>query len=140
MMAYTGNRAEHVVKGVTKIVISLSFQFSMFLVAIIAGMAQAVPEIKGTTLFPDNPKLRMILSIRNTTRLIYPLSSRMEINKNRKAICGMNIKIPPIPGMIPCESRFVKTPGGSVVAVQALSDAKVWSIKSIGIADQLKID
>jgi hypothetical protein len=40
------------VKGVTKIVISRSFQFSMFLVAIIAGIAQAVPEISGT---PDKP-------------------------------------------------------------------------------------
>ena len=69
-IAYTGKRAEQVVKGVTKIVISLSFQFSIFRAAIIAGMAQAVPEMRGTTLFPLKPKRRMILSIKNTTRLM----------------------------------------------------------------------
>ena len=73
-------------KGVTKIVISLSFQLSIFLVAIIAGIAQAVPEINGTILFPLNPKRLIILSIRNTTRLMYPLSSKTEINKNKNAI------------------------------------------------------
>ncbi len=69
-IAYTGNLAEHVMNGVIKIVINRSFQFSIFLALIMAGMAQAVPEIKGTILFPDNPNLRIILSIKNTTRLI----------------------------------------------------------------------
>jgi hypothetical protein len=58
------------VNGVTKMVINRSFQFSIFLALIIAGMAQAVPEIKGTILFPDKPNFRMILSIKNTTRLM----------------------------------------------------------------------
>ena len=35
-----------------------------------AGIAQAFPEINGTTLLPLNPKRRIILSIKNTTRLI----------------------------------------------------------------------
>ena len=39
-------------------------------VAIIAGIAQAVPEINGTTLFPLSPKRRITLSIKKTTRLI----------------------------------------------------------------------
>jgi hypothetical protein len=43
---------EQVVKGVTSMVINRSFQFSIFRVAIIAGIWHAVPEIKGTTLFP----------------------------------------------------------------------------------------
>ena len=42
-------------KGVTKIVISRSFQFSMFRALIMAGIAHAVPEIKGTILLPDKP-------------------------------------------------------------------------------------
>ena len=36
-MAKTGRRAEQLMSGVTKMVISLSFQFSMVRVAIIAG-------------------------------------------------------------------------------------------------------
>jgi hypothetical protein len=44
-------------------VINRSFQFSIFRVAIIAGIAHAVPEIKGTTLFLIN---------RNSA-LFYPL-------------------------------------------------------------------
>ncbi|MNL18409.1 hypothetical protein D3C87_1395520 [compost metagenome] len=140
IMAYTGSLAEQVVKGVTNMVISRSFQFSMFRVAIIAGIAQAVPEIRGTTLFPDKPNFRMILSIRKTTRLMYPLSSKTEINKNKKAICGINIKIPPIPGIIPCEIKLVKTPGGNSSPAKELKEANVLSIKSIGIFDHSKMD
>ena len=67
---YTGSLAEHVIKGVTKIVINLSFQFSIFLVAMMAGIAQAVPDTNGTTLLPLSPKGLNPRSIRNTTRLI----------------------------------------------------------------------
>ena len=49
-------------------VIVLSFQLSIVRVAMIAGIAHATPEIKGTTLFPLRPNLRMTLSMRNTTR------------------------------------------------------------------------
>ena len=45
-------------------------QFSILRVAMTAGMAQAVPEIKGTKLFPLNPNRRMTRSIKKTTRLI----------------------------------------------------------------------
>ena len=47
MIKYTGSLAEQVVNGVTNMVIRRSFQFSMFRVAMMAGMAQAVPEIDG---------------------------------------------------------------------------------------------
>jgi hypothetical protein len=75
MMLYTGNLAEQVIKGVTNMVISRSFTFSIFLVDMIAGMAQAVPDIRGTILFPLNPKGRNSLSIKKTTLAIYPESS-----------------------------------------------------------------
>jgi hypothetical protein len=64
-------------------VINRSFQFSIFRVAIIAGIAHAVPEIKGTTLFLIN---------RNSA-LFYPLRIPLysynhfllkEINRNRR--------------------------------------------------------
>ena len=64
MMIYTGNLAEQLINGVTKIVSILSFQFSIPLADMIAGTAQAAPEIKGTTLFPLNPKTLIGLSIR----------------------------------------------------------------------------
>jgi hypothetical protein len=46
-------------------VINRSFQFSIFRVAIIAGIAHAVPEMNYT--FPDKPKFRIILSIKKTS-------------------------------------------------------------------------
>ena len=70
-----GNLAEHVINGVTKIVISRSLIFSIFLVLIIAGMAQAVPEMSGTMDFPFNPKGLKSLSIKKITLAIYPESS-----------------------------------------------------------------
>ena len=63
-----------------------SRQLSIVRVAITAGMAQAAPEISGMVPFPLSPKGRMILSIRKTTLLIYPLSSNKEIKKKSKAI------------------------------------------------------
>jgi hypothetical protein len=93
-------------------VIRRSFQFSIFLVAITAGMAQAVPETRGTTLLPLSPNLRIIRSIKKTTLLIYPLSSRMEIKRNRKAICGIKITTPLKPGIIPSATKLVKGPAG----------------------------
>ena len=75
MMLYTGSLAEQVIKGVIKIVINLSFTFSMFLVLIMAGIAHAVPETKGTILLPFKPKGRKNLSIKKITLAIYPESS-----------------------------------------------------------------
>ena len=69
-IAYTGNLAEQVVNGVTKMVIKRSFQLEIVLVAIIAGIAQAVPEINGITLLPFIPNRLIILSIKKTTLLM----------------------------------------------------------------------
>ena len=69
-IAYTGNLAEQVINGVTNIVINHSFQLEIVLVAMMAGIAHAVPEIKGIILLPFIPNFRMILSIRNTTLLM----------------------------------------------------------------------
>ena len=67
---YTGNLAEQLTKGVTIIVIILSFQLSIFLAAIIEGTAQAKPPIIGTTDLPLKPTLRIILSIIKVTLAI----------------------------------------------------------------------
>ena len=83
---YTGNLAAQVVNGTTKIEINLCLQFSILRVAITAGIAQAVPDIKGTMVFPLKPNRRISRSIKNTTRLIYPVSSSMAMKKNKKAI------------------------------------------------------
>jgi hypothetical protein len=48
--------------------------------------------------------------------------------KKKKAICGIKIKIPPIPGMIPCEIKLVKTPAGNESFAKLLNEAKVLSI------------
>ncbi|MNR15316.1 hypothetical protein D3C85_1318440 [compost metagenome] len=65
---YTGSLAEQLTKGVTKMVIIRSFQFSIFLAAIIEGTAQAKPPIIGTTDLPLSPTLLIILSIIKVTR------------------------------------------------------------------------
>ena len=71
MIAYTGKLAEQVVNGVTKIVIKSFFPTRDGSCSHdIAGMAHAVPEISGIILLPFIPNRRIILSIKNTTRLI----------------------------------------------------------------------
>src|SRR5690606_29351139 len=70
MIMYTGIRAEHVVNGVTSMVINRSFGFSILRALMIAGIAQAVPDTNGTTDFPLKPKGFMIQSIIKTTRLM----------------------------------------------------------------------
>ena len=56
----------------------------------------------------------------------------MEINKNKKAICGIKITIPPSPGMIPSVIKFEKTPGGKLIFNHSLNNVNELSIKSIG--------
>ena len=68
IIRYTGSLAEQVVNGTTRMVTNRSFQFSMVRVAMTAGIAQAIPDIKGTTLFPLSPNGRISLSIKKTTR------------------------------------------------------------------------
>jgi len=63
---------------------------------------------------------------------MYPLSSRTEINRNKKAICGIKIKIPPTPGMIPSLIKLVSSPAGKWVLAYEAKFAKELSIKSIG--------
>ena len=139
-MVNTGNLAEQLIKGVTIIVMMRSFQLSIVRVAIIAGMAQATPDISGTTLFPFKPNLRMTLSIRKTTRAIYPDSSRIEMKANRIAICGTKIKMPPIPGINPSVTNRVRGPSGNADESDELICANKLSIKSIGTVAHAKMD
>ena len=60
----------------------------------------------------------------------------MAINRNKKAICGINITIPPKPGIIPSANKLVKSPAGILVFTHSLKLAKAVSIKSIGTPDQ----
>jgi hypothetical protein len=93
-------------------VIILSFQLSMLRVDIIAGTAQATPDMSGTTLLPFSPNLRMILSIINITLDMYPDSSKIEMKVKSNAICGTNINIPPRPAISPCVRRSTRGPSG----------------------------
>jgi hypothetical protein len=97
----TGILALQLINGATIIVINRSFQLVIVLLDIIPGMAHAALEINGTTLLPFNPKGRINLSMMKTTRAMYPVSSKSEIKKNNKQICGKKITTPPIPGKMP---------------------------------------
>jgi hypothetical protein len=139
-MVNTGSRAEQLTKGITNMVIKRSFQLSIDRVAIIAGMAQAMPEIRGTTLLPFRPNCRMSLSIRNTTRAIYPVSSNMAIKRKRSMIWGTNIRIPPIPGKMPSVINENKGPSGNLFFKDKLRLLIDVSIKSIGYSAHAKMD
>ena len=80
---YMGYFVLHDINGIIIMVMSLSRLFSRVRVAIIAGTLQPNPIIIGITDFPCSPILCMILSIRNATRAIYPVSSINERNRNR---------------------------------------------------------
>ena len=57
--------------------------------------------------------------------------------RNKKAICGINITIPPMPEIIPSATRFVSfPPPGNVVLTQSANKANELSIKSIGMVAQ----
>ena len=85
-------------------------------------------------LISESPSIKLERSDENR------LSLGLMMNIKRKAICGININMPPIPGMIPCAIKLVKTPVGNWSLAKALNEAKVLSIKSIGILDHSKMD
>ena len=81
--AYIGSFAEQLINGVNNIVIFLSLAEGSVLVAIIAGTEHPKPISIGTKLLPDKPIFLKILSIKNATRAIYPVSSSIERKKNK---------------------------------------------------------
>src|SRR5690606_32143919 len=139
IMIYTGIRAEHVVNGVTNIVIKRSFGFSILRADMIDGIAQSVPDTKGTTDLPLNPNGFMMRSIKNTTLLIYPVSSKMDIIKNKIAICATNINTSPNAGKIQSAISSIRLPAGNVLFAQADKSAITPSTKSIGKAADANI-
>ena len=56
----------------------------------------------------------------------------------RMAIWGMNIRIPPKPGKIPCVSKLVKLPAGREFESKSPNQTKPRSIRSIGNSDHEK--
>ena len=60
----------------------------------------------------------------------------MAINRNKNAICGIKITMPPSPGIIPSANKLVNAPLGSTCFVHSLKEAKIPSIKSMGTLDQ----
>ena len=96
-----GSLAEQLINGVRKIVIFLSLSDGKVLVAIIAGTEQPKPINIGTKLLPESPTFLSILSIKNATLAIYPLSSNNDKKKNRITIIGKKLKTLPTPEKIP---------------------------------------
>ncbi|MPN12241.1 hypothetical protein SDC9_159553 [bioreactor metagenome] len=82
-MANTGHFAPQGMKGVSMMVIFLSFSFSMVLVAMIPGTEHPVPISMGIKDLPERPNLLKILSMMKATLAIYPLSSSREMKKNK---------------------------------------------------------
>ncbi len=95
------NFALHEKKGITRIVAILSFSSARVLVLIMAGIEHPNPMIIGMKARPVTPNFLNILSRIKATLAIYPLSSRMEKNKNNIKICGKNPKTDKTPDKIP---------------------------------------
>ena len=96
-----GSFAEQEKNGMTLIVAVLSLSSEMVLVLTIAGTLQPNPIIIGIKALPLNPNLRNNLSKIKATRAIYPVSSIIEKNKNKRRICGRNPKTENKPARIP---------------------------------------
>jgi hypothetical protein len=67
---------------------------------------------------------------------MYPLSSKIEMNKNKKAIWGMKITIPPIPDTIPSATKSVTfPPPGKVTLTHSAKLAKALGLKKISVIE-----
>jgi len=104
--AIIGSFALHGTNGESITVITLSSEFSIVLVEEIAGTEQPVPIIKGTSDFPLSPNFWKILSNIRAILDIYPVDSKMLINKNITTSSGKNVKTDPTPEMTPFETKL----------------------------------
>ena len=68
---------------------------------------------------------------------MYPVSSIKEINRNKIAICGTKITIPPIPGIIASVKISAIGPAGKLVVANYWIDPNNSSMKSINGPDQV---
>tara|TARA_B100001758_G_C18371468_1_gene591632 strand:+ start:1386 stop:1538 length:153 start_codon:yes stop_codon:yes gene_type:complete len=50
------------------------------------------------------------------------------MKRKRNVICGIKITTPPIPDIIPWESKSVKIPGGRVLLIKLLKEEKPESM------------
>ena len=66
--AYTGKRAEQVIKGASMMVARRSRQLAMVRVAITPGTAQAKLDSRGMKARPDSPTLPIKVSSKNAAR------------------------------------------------------------------------
>ena len=96
-----GSFAPHEKNGMTRIVAVRSFSSASVLALIIAGTEQPKPMIIGINALPERPKRRNILSRMNAIRAIYPLSSRIEKNRNNVRIGGKKESTAARPSKIP---------------------------------------
>ncbi len=120
--AYTGSLALQLISGMRNIVRNLSLLFAIVRVAIIAGIAHANPERRGTNDFPFKPILDRGLSISIAPRARYPESSSSPKIKNKIRICGRKTSTDPSPLIIPLETRSPNHPSPKIDT--ALSERK----------------
>ena len=81
-----GALAPQLKQVIKRMVLFFSFSSSNVLVAIIAGTLHPNPVNIGIKAFPDKPNFLKALSKMKATRAIYPLSSKIAINKNSNKI------------------------------------------------------
>ena len=70
-----------------------------------AGTVHPNPNTIGTNAFPFNPIVLMILSIKNATLDIYPLSSKIARKKYKNNINGTKTNTPPTPAINPSNTN-----------------------------------
>ena len=130
--AYTGRRAEQVMRGAIMMVASRSRGFWMVRVAMIPGMAQAKLDSKGMNARPESPTLPITRSSKKAARGRYPVSSRIRMKKNRMMICGRNTRTLPTPARTPFTSRSLSRLAGNPAPSQSPNAATPNLIAFIG--------
>lgn len=123
-----GNLAPQLKKGITRIVAVLSLSSANVLVLIIAGTEQPKPIIIGMNARPDNPNLLKILSRIKAIRAIYPLSSRIEKNKNNNKICGKNERTLDKPAKTPSQIKPLTHAGAEILSSPIPTSSVIQSV------------
>ena len=95
-----------------------TFRSAIARVAIIAGTLHPKPMTNGMNECPCSPTPRITLSMRNTARAMYPVSSSIAMQKNRIMMCGKNTITLPTPPITAPSIKSRRGPAGKYVSTR----------------------
>ena len=102
-----------------------------------AGTEQPVPIKIGMKDFPDKPNFLKTLSRIKAILDIYPMSSRIAMNKNKAAITGKKPRTAPTPPIIPSTKRDVKNSDVPAFSKKPLKFSPIISVKNFSFTQSV---